>query len=335
MKKKNTAHRPSQSNQQYVKNIRGEKVLNTAYKENNCTIIDISVVNSFRDDFDIDSSDNQETPHDILRHTTDIADYVDNIIEAYPLRENNSFDMTILDKFDDIFKDDNNQNYKELSQQFVNFVENNSLLYSDVGSAKTIYTCILDGHELYDEHYKLFYNRYKNAYDDNPELFKASFVKNCFDSRGTGQDFGNYIKTLKESVQLDDLKEHDGVCITIGNNNSSSDKRLKKYCEKNFGISLDKGIDAIGKGKSGKYYIFEAKYITTRGGGQNHQVRNALDISLISNDKCQGVAVLDGNFIIRNNYPMIRDVFSNIEDSKYNSEYVISATEIIEFLSNN
>lgn len=31
---KNTAHRPSQSNQQYVKNSRGEKVLNTAYQEN-------------------------------------------------------------------------------------------------------------------------------------------------------------------------------------------------------------------------------------------------------------------------------------------------------------
>lgn len=335
MKRKNTAHRPSQSNQQYVKNNKGDKVLNTAYKKKNRTISDNNVVDSFRDDFDIDNSDNQETPHDILRNTTDIADYIDNIIEIYPLKESNSFDMTVLDKFDDIFKDDNNQNYKELSRQFVHFIENSSLRYSDVGSAKTIYDCILNGHELYDDHYELFYNRYKNAYDNNPELFKASFAKNCFDSRGTGQTFGNYIKTLKESVQLDDLEEHDGVCITIGNNNSSSDKKLKNYCEENFGISLDKGIDAIGKGESGKYYIFEAKYITAQGGGQNHQVKNALDISLISNEKCHGVAVLDGNFVIRNNYSLIRSVFSNMEDNKYNSKYVISATEIIDFLSDN
>ena len=49
---KNTAHRPSQSNQQYVKNSRGEKVLNTAYQGNNTKQSHSDIMS--RDDFKVD-----------------------------------------------------------------------------------------------------------------------------------------------------------------------------------------------------------------------------------------------------------------------------------------
>lgn len=49
---KNTAHRPSQSNQQYVKNSRGEKVLNTAYQGTNTKQSHSDIMS--RDDFKVD-----------------------------------------------------------------------------------------------------------------------------------------------------------------------------------------------------------------------------------------------------------------------------------------
>lgn len=336
--KKNTAYRPSQSNQQYVKNSRGEKVLNIAYQGNNHShnLSDISH-NDIRGDFVVeDDLEVKEKVHPILKHTTCLAEYIDNMIEIYPLksRDNTDFDMSVLDDFDDIFGENSGQDYKELAEDFAYLINDNKLQYTDVGSAKTIYNCILNNIELYDKHYESFYNKYKMSYDANPELFKASFAKNSFDSRGTGQLFGKYINTLPESVNLDNLESHEGICITTGNGNNS-DKKLKEYCNKKFNLSLNKGIDAIGKGKSGKYYIFEAKYLTTKGGGQNHQLNNALDVSLISTKQCQGVAVLDGTFIIRDDYPKIRNIFSKSGNNNYNDKYVISATEIIEFLSDN
>ena len=54
---KNTAHRPSQSNQQYVKNSRGEKVLNTAYQGNNAKTNN-SDITSLKNDFNNEQSDN-------------------------------------------------------------------------------------------------------------------------------------------------------------------------------------------------------------------------------------------------------------------------------------
>ena len=51
---KKTAHRPSQSNQQYVKNSKGEKVLNTAYQGNNTQQSHSDIIS--RDDFKVDEN---------------------------------------------------------------------------------------------------------------------------------------------------------------------------------------------------------------------------------------------------------------------------------------
>lgn len=55
---KRTAHRPSQSDQQYVKNSRGERVLNTAYEEKNIDRRDTNVVREdISNDFDYEELD--------------------------------------------------------------------------------------------------------------------------------------------------------------------------------------------------------------------------------------------------------------------------------------
>ena len=62
---KNTAHRPSQSNQQYVKNSRGEKVLNTAYQGNN-TKVNNSDITSLKNDFNNEDSNTTEDYSEVL-----------------------------------------------------------------------------------------------------------------------------------------------------------------------------------------------------------------------------------------------------------------------------
>ena len=62
---KNTAHRPSQSNQQYVKNSRGEKVLNTAYQGNNAKTNN-SDLTSLKNDFNNEQSNTTEDYSQLL-----------------------------------------------------------------------------------------------------------------------------------------------------------------------------------------------------------------------------------------------------------------------------
>lgn len=280
------------------------------------------------------SEEKKENLHEIIKYTDTAKEYMKNVCQVYPSKDKKplDFDMSILDQFDDIFASQDNPDYKKLSKRFAKTINDNKIQYNDDGSVKMVYSCIIENIDLYDSQYKSFYLRYKKHYDNNPALFKSGFVKSRFDSRSTGQSFGNYINSLSQSVDLEDLEDCNDVCITTGGN---SDKRLKDYCNSKFGLSLSKGVDAIGKGKSGKYYIFEAKLLTVPGGSQNHQLNNALNVSKINNDSCHGVAVLDGTFVTHKNYPKINAVFSNSNNNEYDTNYIISATEIIHFLCNN
>lgn len=65
---RNTANRPSQSNQEYVLNSKGEKVRNLAYKGNNNKKKDLNI-NDFSDDFNND--DNYEVDYNDIPPFTD------------------------------------------------------------------------------------------------------------------------------------------------------------------------------------------------------------------------------------------------------------------------
>ena len=113
---KNTAHRPSQSNQQYVKNSRGEKVLNTAY-QGNTTKINNSDLTNLKNDFDneqfnnledyyngvLNSSLSPELPREQIvgwkPYDRSIEEYAQEVIEDY-LEENP--DSTLEEALDDI-----------------------------------------------------------------------------------------------------------------------------------------------------------------------------------------------------------------------------------------
>lgn len=88
------------------------------------------------------------------------------------------------------------------------------------------------------------------------------------------------------------------------------DQKLKNYAIKKLGIKnreLAKGLDFIIKIKD-KFILGEAKFLTSHGGTQDNQFKNAIKVAKIKRRNVIGVAVLDGIVWFRSNAQMHRTV---------------------------
>lgn len=131
---KNTAHRPSQSNQQYVKNSRGEKVLNTAYQGNN-TKVNNSDITSLKNDFNNEDSNTTE----------DYSEVLDNALSPELPREqivgwkiyNRSIEEYAQESLEDYLEENPDStleyalDYIEIGEIAENSVEGELIYYSD------------------------------------------------------------------------------------------------------------------------------------------------------------------------------------------------------------
>lgn len=116
-------------------------------------------------------------------------------------------------------------------------------------------------------------------------------------NRTMGSHFQNYVKNCNFSSDTMVLKE--------------GDAKLKKYAESNLGYNRNKGLDFIAQ-KNGVHYIGEAKLLTTDGGNQNHQLKDAfalLDCELSSS--VERVLFLDGVIWLKNSGRMYNKIVKN------------------------
>lgn len=261
----------------------------------------------------------------ILKNQENKNYYHSKLMDIYPLSvTGNIRNYDDAQKaFDMLFKKDTFDDPLVSLSDFFSIVDNHKLQFNaeaSLGVAKNARKEVL---RMKPEKANEILQRYKSIYNIDKSIFMSSFIGSMFSSRNTGPMFQNYIKEQDNFVALDDFAHAGNDVIT-----TAGDKTLQKYVKENYGINLKKGIDAIGKSASGKVFIFEAKIITRGGGSQNHQMRNALDVASINENNVQGVAVLDGNFVVdesNNEFPFLEEV-------DYNSTHVISAVEIQEFL---
>jgi len=109
-------------------------------------------------------------------------------------------------------------------------------------------------------------------------------------SRQLGDSFRKWLRKLKYPfLEKEKFLRSNRIAFLEG-----SDKKLKKFAYEELGVrNLKKGIDFILKIKN-KFILGEAKFLTTSGGTQNNQFRDAIKVAEIKKEKIIGIAVLDG-----------------------------------------
>jgi len=158
-----------------------------------------------------------------------------------------------------------------------------------------------------------FLRRKPEAIEENPKTTKRigarlyalgwkSFLREASRPKETnrqlGPSFRNWLASLAESSKftlLDrdsfkDFATKDKIAILKG-----GDKTLKRFAEEVLGENLNKGIDLVIK-KNAKYFLGEAKFLTTPGGEQDRGFDDAY--SFVSGEKgkknVNRIALIDG-----------------------------------------
>lgn len=109
------------------------------------------------------------------------------------------------------------------------------------------------------------------------------------DSRKYGHSFQVWLKN--EGFPFYGVKDFEKSNFGFLN---GSDNKLTEYVKNKFQIkNFKKGIDAVLK-KNNKFFIFEAKFLTSDGGTQTNQFEIAMNLAKINKEYLQGIAVLDG-----------------------------------------
>lgn len=158
-------------------------------------------------------------------------------------------------------------------------------------------------------------------------------------SRTMNNSFHEYLQSSKfdniarYSTASDFIKATDRVKMF-----TASDKTLKDFAKKYIGYSRDKGIDFFAIVDK-TIYVAEAKYISTKGGGQYHQFDDAmamLNLTFKAKDifkdyKVKPIVIMDGYpYIVSNNDNKVGNCFKSLSDD----QVVVSALLLPEFLLN-
>ncbi|NLI99370.1 restriction endonuclease [bacterium] len=122
-------------------------------------------------------------------------------------------------------------------------------------------------------------------------------------NRKMGQRFHRWLPTLGYPF-LDEkaLEKTSAIAFLDG-----GESKLKTFAEGKFGIKLEKKPDFLAKARN-TYIIGEAKFLSSQGGSQNNDCRDALKLPKGRLGIALGVAVLDGVMWIPSNYVMFREV---------------------------
>lgn len=155
-----------------------------------------------------------------------------------------------------------------------------------------------------DEPYMGFLRLNEQAIDNNPKtvnrigkrligMGEEEIIKECkkpkSPSRQIGEMFRDYLQSLGyPNLPEKDFKKRDGIALLAG-----SDKARMKYANKQLGCKLKKGIDLLIKIRN-RHVIGEAKFITTGGGSQNNQFRDAMSLIKSKKGNAIRIAIIDG-----------------------------------------
>jgi len=192
-----------------------------------------------------------------------------------------------------------------------------------------------------DDPYIGFLRRDQSAIDRNPKtikricyrLFKlgvsgivSGIQRPKSSSRQFGQHFKNYLKVIGYLI-LNDTKflNFKGAAFLKG-----GDAALKKFAKKHLGYRGGKGLDLIFK-KNGKFFIGEAKFISTSGGTQDKSFREIISFVKRRSAGAQHIAIIDGVVWANPANPRGRNLYGSVRRLPEN-KFVISALLLKEFI---
>lgn len=143
-------------------------------------------------------------------------------------------------------------------------------------------------------------------------------------NRQIGPMFNNWIKKKSMGIEPVLLKEFTSSKEDAILGGSDADKM--KFAKSKLNYNVDKGLDFVAR-FNGKYVIGEAKFLSSGGGSQNSDFKDAIATLEAKDANAIRIAILDGILYIKGKTKMY-----NFISSPYKDYYIMSSLVLREFL---